>query len=124
MRNLLDTSTKRRLEIIEQLNLNSKWISSNDLAKKNNASLRTINSDIQYLKENAEDFFTIETSKKNGVRLKARPNSDISLIYNRVIKSSDAFNLLEKIFFNPNVLIENWDEEMFISESSLYRTAG
>ena len=121
MRELLDSSTKRRLEILEQLNQTANWISSNELAHANKASLRTINSDVQYLKENWFPHLIIETSKKNGVRLSTPPSSHASLIYHSVILNSEAFQLLEKIFFNSETNIEDWEEEMFISESSLYR---
>lgn len=121
MRELLDSSTKRRLEILEQLNRSSDWISSNELANTNKASLRTINSDVHFLKENWFPHLIIETSKKNGVRLSTPPSSHASVIYNEVIENSEAFQLLEKIFFNPDINLEDWEEEMFISESSLYR---
>ena len=123
MRELLDSSTRRRLEILEQLNQTADWISSNELAHTNKASLRTINSDVQYLKENWFPYLIIETSKKNGVRLSTPPSSHASLIYKSVVDNSEAFQLLEKIFFNPKTNIEDWEEEMFISESSLYRIA-
>lgn len=121
MRELLDASTRRRLAILEQLNITSNWVSSNELAEQNQASLRTINSDVHFLKEQWAPFLIIETSKKNGVRLKTPASSHVSVVYNRVIGKSDAFRLLESIFFNPNLVIENWEEKLFISESSLYR---
>lgn len=123
MRELLDSSTKRRLEILEQLNRSADWLSSNELANTNKASLRTINSDVHYLKENWFPHLIIETSKKNGVRLSTPPSSHASVVYNSVIENSEAFQLLEKIFFDPHTNIEDWEDEMFISESSLYRIA-
>lgn len=121
MRELLDAPTQRRLHILEQLNEVSDWISSNDLAKENNASLRTINNDISYLKDNWHPRLLIETSKKNGVRLRTQPSSHIELIYSYVLKNSDAFRLLESVFFDTTLSIEKWGERLFISESSLYR---
>ncbi|WEG72877.1 helix-turn-helix domain-containing protein [Vagococcus intermedius] len=121
MRELLDASTRRRLAILEQLNITSNWVSSNELAEQNQASLRTINSDVHFLKEQWAPFLIIETSKKNGVRLKTPASSHVSVVYNKVIQKSDSFRLLESIFFNPNLVIEDWEEQLFISESSLYR---
>lgn len=121
MRELLDLPTQRRLKIIEQLNEMSDWISSNELAQKNNASLRTINNDVSYLKDNWYPHLLIETSKKNGVRLKTLPSSHIRLVYSHVLKNSDAFRLLDAIFFDTTKSIEKWGETLFISESSLYR---
>ena len=84
MRELLDTPTQRRLKIIELLNEASDWISSNDLATKNNASLRTINNDVSYLKDNWSPNLLIETSKKSGVRLKTQPSSHVEMVYRHV----------------------------------------
>ncbi|MGY3749787.1 HTH domain-containing protein [Vagococcus acidifermentans] len=64
MRELLDSSTQRRLSILETLNEHGGWISSNELAKRNSASLRTINSDVNYLKDHWYPHLLIETSKK------------------------------------------------------------
>lgn len=121
MRELLDTPTQRRLHILEQLNEVSDWISSNELAKENNASLRTINNDVSYLKENWYPYLLIETSKKNGVRLNTQPSSHIEVVYSYVLKNSEAFRLLEAVFFDTKLSIEKWGERLFISESSLYR---
>lgn len=121
MRSLLDTPTQRRLNILEQLNQASGWINSNQLAENNHASLRTINNDISYLREHWYPKLIIETSKKNGIRLKTQPNTHISLVYQHILKNSDAFRLLEAVFFDTTLSIEKWGERLFISESSLYR---
>lgn len=124
MRKLLDTPTQRRLKILEHLNEVSDWISSNELAKENNASLRTINNDVSYLKENWYPHLIIETSKKNGVRLRTQPSSHVQMVYQYVLKTSEAFRLLESMFFDTTLSIEKWGEKLYISESSLYRITG
>lgn len=121
VRKLLDTPTQRRLKILEHLNEVSDWISSNELAKENNASLRTINNDVSYLKENWYPHLLIETSKKNGVRLKTQPSSHVEIVYSHVLKNSESFRLLESMFFDTTLSIEKWGEKLYISESSLYR---
>lgn len=121
MRELLDTPTQRRLKILEQLNEVSDWISSNELASANDASLRTINNDVSFLKENWSPLLLIETSKKNGVRLRTQPSSHVEIVYRHVLKNSEAFRLLESMFFDTTLSIERWGEKLYISESSLYR---
>lgn len=121
LRELLDTPTQRRLKILEHLNEKADWISSNDLAQENNASLRTINNDVSYLKDNWYPHLLIETSKKNGVRLRTQPSSHVEIVYRYVLKTSEAFRLLESMFFDTTLSIEKWGEQLFISESSLYR---
>lgn len=121
MRELLDTPTQRRLKILEILNEVSDWISSNELAQQNNASLRTINNDVSYLKDNWHPLLLIETSKKNGVRLRTQASSHVEFVYRYVLKNSEAFRLLESMFFDTTLSIEKWGEKLFISESSLYR---
>lgn len=121
LRELLDTPTQRRLKILEHLNEKADWISSNELAQENNASLRTINNDVSYLKDNWYPYLLIETSKKNGVRLRTQPSSHVEIVYRYVLKNSEAFRLLESMFFDTTLSIEKWGEKLFISESSLYR---
>ncbi len=123
MRDLLDSTTKRRLKILEQLSKTAEWISSTHLAEENNASLRTINTDIRYLKDQWSPFLIMETSKKNGVRLTTPPTSHIRTIYTNVLKENETFQFLEHIFFQPFRSLEEWGAELFISESSLYRIA-
>lgn len=123
MRELLDSATKRRLEVLEQLNERGTWINSHELATTNDASLRTINNDVHYLKDHWFPFLLIETSKKNGVRLTTPPSSHARIVYTSIIKDSEAFQFLERIFFEPNRNLENWVDELYISESSLYRIA-
>ena len=98
MRSLLDTTTQRRLHIIEILNKHSDWISSNELANLNNASLRTINNDIQYLKENWAPHLIIETSKKMAFGLARSAASHIQMVYHYVLEQSELFQFLEKVF--------------------------
>ncbi len=124
MRKLLDTPTQRRLQILEHLNEVSGWISSNELAQENKASLRTINNDVSYLKENWYPHLLIETSKKNGVRLRTQPSSHVQMVYRYILKTSEAFRLLESMFFDTTLSIEKWGEKLYISESSLYRITG
>lgn len=121
MRELLDIPTQRRLKILEHLDEASGWISSNELAQENKASLRTISNDVSYLKEAWYPQFKIETSKKNGVRLKRQANTHMKILYRHIYENSDAFKLLEAIFFDTTLSIEKWGERLFISESSLYR---
>lgn len=99
MRPLLDIPTQRRLNILEQLNEADTWVSSNQLATLNNASLRTIHNDINFLKETYTPYLTIETSKKNGVRLLFHSCSHLKMVYQDIYKQSDAFSLIESVFF-------------------------
>lgn len=121
MRPLLDIPTQRRLNILEQLNEADTWVSSNQLATLNNASLRTIHNDINFLKETYTPYLTIETSKKNGVRLLFHSCSHLKMVYQDIYKQSDAFSLIESVFFDTSLSIERWGTRLFVSESSLYR---
>lgn len=121
MRELLDSTSKRRLLILERLSHSEKWISSQELADLCQASLRTINNDIHYLRENWSPTLLIETSKKNGVRLITPSTSQFHHIYTQTLKKSDTFRFIEEIFYEPTQSLDYWVEKLFISESSLYR---
>lgn len=121
MRKLLDKTTQRRLAILEDLNDRTVWVSSKELAKLKNVTLRTIASDINYLKEKGESFFELETSTKNGVKLNINPNIRLADGYSVILQKSECFQFIEHLFFEPHFSVDNWSEKLFISESTLYR---
>lgn len=121
LHNLLDTASNRRMLVMEVLLSFNGWITSAQLAETCHTSIRTINNDIQYLKQNYPDYFTIETSKQHGVRL--LPNSSFRLesFYREVMNNNSVFNLMEGLFFHPEYTPQQWQEQLFLSSSSFYR---
>lgn len=121
LHNLLDTASNRRMLVMEVLLSFNGWVTSAQLATACHTSIRTINNDLQYLKQNYPDYFIIETSKQHGVRL--LPNSSFRLesFYREVMNNNSVFNLMEGIFFHPDYTPQQWQDYLFLSSSSFYR---
>lgn len=121
MERLLSPTMHRRVLLLNVLNESKDWITTEKLAKHVDCSKKTIMQDCQYIEDRWPKYFTIETSRKYGLRLILSPYYSIHDIYVEVIKESNAFSLLESIFFNPQQSAEYWEQELFLSSSSLYR---
>lgn len=122
LHNLLDTASNRRMLIMEVLLSFNDWITSAKLAETCHTSIRTINNDLQFMKQNYPAYFTIETSKQHGVRL--LPNSSFRLesFYREIMNSNSVFNLMEGLFFHPDYTPQQWQEQLYLSSSSFYRS--
>lgn len=121
LHNLLDTASNRRMLVMEVLLSFNGWVTSAQLADACHSSIRTINNDLQYLKQNYPDYFIIETSKQHGVRL--LPNSSFRLesFYREVMNNNSVFNLMEGLFFHPEYTPQEWQDYLFLSSSGFYR---
>ncbi|OJG24737.1 hypothetical protein RU98_GL001279 [Enterococcus caccae] len=107
--------------MLNLLNGPNSWITSDYLAESIDCSKKTIMLDCQYIEDRWSDYLTIETSRKHGIRLIASPHKSIYEIYIEIMKESNAFTLLESIFFEPMQPASFWEKKLFLSNSSLYR---
>ena len=121
MERLLAPSMHRRVLLLNLLSSSNGWITSDYLAEKIECSKKTIMLDCQYIEDRWSTYLTIETSRKHGIRLITSPHKSIHEIYNEIIQESNAFTLLESIFFQPNKQAAYWEQKLFLSNSSLYR---
>lgn len=121
MKNLLSTSTQRRLKLIELLDQSIVWVSSEHCAKKLNCSIKTLNSDIQYVNMSWSNFITIEQNKIRGLRLMHLTTERIASVYRQIYHESTAFRFIEGMLFYPNESAEFWIDQLYISVASFYR---
>ncbi|MEI5993250.1 helix-turn-helix domain-containing protein [Candidatus Enterococcus mansonii] len=121
MERLLSPSMDRRVLLLNLLNGPNSWVTSDYLAETIDCSKKTIMQDCQYIEDRWSDYLTIETSRKYGVRLIASPHRSIHEIYIEIIQESNAFSLLESMFFEPMKTAAYWEKKLFLSNSSLYR---
>ncbi|UUX34398.1 helix-turn-helix domain-containing protein [Fundicoccus culcitae] len=120
MRRLMKTSELRRLNIIEALIEKDDWENIATIAKQLHSSERTIREDILFLK-NTFNEFTIETNH-NGVRILLNKNFGLKSVYRQILKESIPFKLMELIFFDETMSVDDLAEKLFVSASSTYRT--
>ena len=121
LHSLLDSTTERRMKLLETMIFYDHWISSSSLAKICRTSARTINNDLQYLKLNYPEYFTIETSKQHGVRLKPTTYFRLEVFYRHLMNETSVFQLIEGLFFHPEYSTQQWQDHLFLSSSSFYR---
>lgn len=121
LHNLLDSTTERRMKLLETMIFYDHWISSSSLAKICRTSARTINNDLQFLKLNYPEYFTIETSKQHGVRLQPTTYFRLEVFYRHLMNETSVFQLIEGLFFHPEYSTQQWQDHLFLSSSSFYR---
>lgn len=120
MYNLLQGSEKRQLLLAETLIYAGDWMTIKELTQVLNCSERILKYDLKNFKNIFSDF-TIETSRY-GVRLFFDDNKGLKNIYINLFDSSNAFNILEKIFFNETYSVQELADILYISPSTLYRS--
>lgn len=123
MENVLPTAMHRRINLLNSLHLTTNWISLDELAEKLDASKKTILTDVQYIEDRWPEIISFEYQNNNSIRLLETQNHSIHDIYTEILRESNAFALLEAIFFNPYENGEYWENKFYLSNSSLYRLA-
>lgn len=118
---MLLNSTSRRLKLLELLNSSGQWVLVNYMAKELGCSPQTVISDCEHFENEWPDYLTIDFSKKRGLRFQMVKNHPISDLYKEVMKEALTFSLMEIVFFNPGLTSSSYSQQLFISDSSLYR---
>ncbi|MFV0528690.1 MAG: helix-turn-helix domain-containing protein [Lachnospiraceae bacterium] len=116
---MLDSTSKRRLKLLEILNEHKEWMTIRELSYKIGCSERIISIDIQYC-NSVLKISKIRTSQ-NGARYSAPQCLGMKGIYQLMMGESNSFKLLERIFFDENLLISDLESELYISVSAVYR---
>ncbi|KXH80107.1 MULTISPECIES: helix-turn-helix domain-containing protein [Bacillus] len=86
---------QRQYHILQHLVHEDRWFSLNELARKLNCSIKTVQRDIIYLQKNLPGKWFIKNSKNNGVRLFKPFNSSIDNINYLYLRHTLLFKTLE-----------------------------
>lgn len=121
MERLLSTKIARRILLLNWLYGAEDWITAERLATKLRCSVKTVFKDCDYLESHWEDHLTIDVSKKKGLKMSLSSNHSVHDIYADILKGSDAFTLLEAVFFHPGEDSEALEKRCYMSSSTLYR---
>lgn len=119
MHNLLQGSEKRQLRLAELLIYNGDWMHLKELAQELDCSERILKYDLKNFNNIFSDF-KVESSHR-GVRLVFDDNKGLKNIYLNIFDSSNAFKVLEKIFFNETYSVSELADMLYVSSSTLYR---
>lgn len=118
MENLLNEQEKRRLEFMQMLYQRRDWTILADLAATLDCSTRILKDDIQFI-NNHFDEFEIQTSIQ-GIKLH-KNHKGMKIFCQKLTRQSANYQLIEKIFLNPNKTVTEIAEILYISQSTLYR---
>lgn len=120
MRNLLKASDLRRLELIELLLEKDSWVSISTLAEHLNCTTRNIKEDIAFLRRTKPEL-GIESSQQ-GFRIMMDQTTGIQKYYREILKETLIFQILEEIFFDETLSVDDLVRVLHVSTSTIYRT--
>lgn len=119
MKEILSSRSKRQLELMELL-ADSDWVPFSTASESIGVPVKTLKSDIIEL-ETLLAPVTIESSKKYGIRLAANFGFCKTSFYQKFIKNSVEFQLIEKIFLHNFSTIIDLADNLYISVSTIKR---
>lgn len=122
MRLLIDSSSLRRLDMIELLNASDEWWTVEDIAFCLNCSVRSVKADIYYYNTSAHLPIKLATSKHHGVKLIAPTTFQMEMVYQEILARNLNFQLLECLYNETRYTIEDYAEKLFTSTSSIIRS--
>jgi len=119
MRLLLSKKQRRQLQLLEILIKEKRWFHLKELAKRLDCTERSLKEDLSNLRSTFDDFL-IESST-NGIKLSYEDSVGLEVIYHHFFKESQAFALIEYLFFHKDVSNEYICRKFNLSHQSFYR---
>lgn len=116
----LKSVDKRRLKILEYLAFSDDWVPLPQLATNLNTSIRIITTDIDFLKDHYPEL-GIQSMHK-GIQIDLKYNYSLGTIYRKILQDTLAFQILQEIFFDEALNIQDLAYKFHASISSVYRT--
>lgn len=120
MRELLKSNERRRTDLIELLLNSNEWITLQSIANELDCSTRILKEDVNFFRE-AGTNIQIESSQQ-GIRLQLDYKSNIKDYYRQLLEETLSFQILEQIFFDDTLSIEDLSEILHASPSTIYRS--
>ena len=119
MRLLLSKKQRRQLQLLEILIKEKRWFHLKELAKRLDCTERSLKEDLSNLRSTFDDF--IIESSTNGIKLSYEDSVGLEVIYHHFFKESQAFALIEYLFFHKDVSNEYICRKFDLSHQSFYR---
>lgn len=118
-REILGTSSRRRLSLVESLYHEPDGLASNQLLERLDCSLPILLNDIKSLNEN-QNYFKLE--KSQGLyHLQLYPKISIAKVYSAALTNSPEFQILEQILYEKCENITMLAEKLYLSDSNTQR---
>lgn len=120
MKRMISKVDLRRLKLIDVLTSSENTIPFDELSKVMSSSERIILDDIRELNKEYDEALQISIINGN-VHIKKKLNFGFEDILHDVLSSSQSFQILESLFFNPYKSIEKMALDSYTSTSTMYR---
>lgn len=124
MRDLLDTSTLRRVNFVELTLVHDHWWKMEDIAQELSCSESTVKSDIDYFRLSFAEDFHFESTKQQGIRLCVSQSFQMDHFYQRIMRECLNVQFLNFLFTESLHTLEEYAEAMYTSVSSVKRSIG
>lgn len=121
MRSVLDAPSQRKIKIIEMLTMADDWVTIGSLAKSLGVATKTINDDINIIRENWGEELNIESSFVYGIRINQVSSSILLKVFSDLFQESLSLKWIELVFYTPYKDIKYYSEKLHVSQSTLYR---
>lgn len=118
-RQVLGTSNRRRLQLIELLYYNREGVSSERILKELNCSLPLLLSDIKLINEQQTNF--IVEKEKGLYRVKLKKEISIGKVYAEALTNSPEFQIIEQLLYEQCDNILELSKLLFLSFSNTQR---
>lgn len=121
MRSVLDAPWQRQIQIIEILTKAEGWVTVSSLSKNLGVATKTINDDINVIREAWGAELNIESSFVYGIRINQASSSILLMIFSDLFNDSLSVKWIELVFYTPYKDIKYYAEKLHVSQSTLYR---
>lgn len=121
MRDLLDSSSSRRLMFIECMLKENQWWKTEKIAAQLKCSESTVKSDMNYFRLYFSSTFKFETSKQKGVRLNILHEFQMDNFYQQILRECLNVQFVNLLFYDSLQTLEEYAEELYTSVSSVKR---
>ncbi|WP_035052130.1 helix-turn-helix domain-containing protein [Carnobacterium pleistocenium] len=121
MRFLMDSSSLRRLELMELLNSSGNWWTVEEIALRLNCSVRSVKADIYYYNNFSSNSIKLITSNHYGVKLILPASFQMESIYQEMLADNVNCQILECLYQEKLNSIEDYADYLFTSTSSIIR---
>lgn len=122
MRDLLDSSSLRRIQFIELMVQDNHWRKIEDVALALSCSESTVKADVDYFRLTFSEDFYFETSKQHGIRIRFFPSFQMDSFYQRIMSKCLNVQLVQLIFWESLHTLEEYADALYTSVSSIKRS--
>ncbi|MDP7978363.1 helix-turn-helix domain-containing protein [Bacillus sp. WLY-B-L8] len=114
-----DKAIKRQIAILESLNNEKKFVSSQKLADQLQCSTRTIRNDISQLRKQLPENWGIISVKTRGYILIKPVEESVLSVIDSYLTESTLYRVMLEIFHNKYYTLEKWSQILYMNKLTL-----